>query len=68
MPLHLALRPNTPTTQEITMAHDTTTVPHAGEDHAPDAVESVVHLVPVVLPAVGAAMMLLLAFIAVYMA
>lgn len=50
------------------MAHDTTTAAHAGEDHAPDAVESVVHLVPVVLPAVGAAMMLLLAFIAVYMA
>ena len=33
-----------------------------------DAVEAVVHLMPVVLPAVGAAMMLLLAFIAVYMA
>lgn len=50
------------------MAHDTTTAPHAGETHAPDAVEAVVPLMPVVLPVVGGIMMLLLAFIAVYMA
>lgn len=50
------------------MAHDTTTAPHAGETHAPDAVESVVHLMPVVLPLVGGVLMFLLAFIAIYMA
>jgi len=33
-----------------------------------DAAEAVVPLIPIVLPAVGAAMMLLLAFIAVFMA
>jgi hypothetical protein len=33
-----------------------------------DAVESVVHLMPIVLPVVGAVLMLLLASIAVYMA
>jgi len=33
-----------------------------------DAVESVVHLMPIVLPLVGAVLMLLLASIAVYMA
>jgi len=36
--------------------------------YPPDAVEAVVPLIPIVLPAVGAAMMLLLAFIAVFMA
>ncbi len=36
--------------------------------HPVDAVESVVPLIPVVVPAVGAAMIFLLAFIAVYMA
>lgn len=50
------------------MAHDTTTAPHAGETHAPDAVEAVVPLMPIVLPVVGGVMMFLLAFIAVYMA
>lgn len=46
------------------MSHDQ----HPTTDAPADAVEAVVHLMPVVLPAVGAAMMLLLAFIAVYMA
>lgn len=50
------------------MAHDTTTAPHAGETHAPDAVEMVVPLMPVVLPVVGGVLMFLLAFIAIYMA
>lgn len=50
------------------MEHDTTTAPHAGETHAPDAVESVVPLMPVVLPLVGGVLMFLLAFIAIYMA
>lgn len=45
----------------ITMADPT---PH----HAPDTVESVVRLMPIVLPLVGAVLMFLLAFIAVYMA
>ncbi len=43
----------------------------AAEEQAPqstDAVESVIHLIPIVVPAVGAAMIFLLAFIAVYMA
>ena len=42
--------------------------PHAHETHAPDAVENVVPLMPVVLPVVGGIMIFLLAFIAVYMA
>jgi hypothetical protein len=41
--------------------HPTESVPH-------DAVEDVVHLMPVVLPVVGGIMMFLLAFIAVTMA
>ena len=46
-------------------------VTRAADEQAPqatDAVESVVHLIPVVIPAAGAAMIFLLAFIAVYMA
>mgnify|MGYP000887177738 CR=1 FL=1 len=50
------------------MAHDNTTAPHAGETHAPDAVEAVVPLMPIVLPVVGGVLMFLLAFIAIYMA
>ena len=50
------------------MAHDSTTAPHAGETHAPDAVEAIVPLMPIVLPAVWAVLMFLLAFIAIYMA
>lgn len=40
-----------------------------GQDFEPqDAVESVVSVIPIVLPMVGAALMFLLAFIAIYMA
>ena len=40
-----------------------------GHDYEPqDAVESVVPAIPIVLPMVGAALMFLLAFIAVYLA
>ena len=41
---------------------------HAPETPPHDAVENVVHLVPVILPLVGAIMIFLLAFIAVTMA
>ncbi len=41
---------------------------HAPETPPADAVENVVHLMPVVLPVVGGIMIFLLAFIAVYMA
>jgi len=50
-----------PSPSPITMQEQETEYP-------PDAAEAVVHLIPIVLPAVGAAMMLLLAFIAVFMA
>ncbi len=43
----------------------------ASTDHSPaeqDAVEAIVPLMPIVLPLVGAVTMLLIAFIAVYMA
>ncbi|WP_187305972.1 hypothetical protein [Diaphorobacter nitroreducens] len=53
------------------MAHDHPIAPNAADVEAAtasDAAESVVHLIPVVIPAVGAAMIFLLAFIAVYMA
>ncbi|GKS83990.1 hypothetical protein AVMA1855_07580 [Acidovorax sp. SUPP1855] len=51
------------------MAHETTTTPHVGEHHhAPDGVEAVVPLMPIVLPVVGGVLMFLLAFIAIYMA
>ena len=36
--------------------------------HEPDAVEAIVHLMPLVLPIVGGVRMFLLAFIAVFMA
>jgi hypothetical protein len=40
-----------------------------GQDYEPhDAVEAVVPAIPIVLPMVGAALMFLLAFIAIYMA
>lgn len=41
---------------------------HATTDYPPDAVESIVPAIPVVLPLVGGVLMFLLAFIAVYMA
>ena len=40
-----------------------------GDDHtAPDGVESIVRLMPLVLPLAGGVLMFLLAFIAIYMA
>lgn len=45
-------------------AHET----HGTEPEAEDAVESIVHVIPLVLPVVGGLLMLLLAFIAVYVA
>ena len=40
-----------------------------GDDQAqPDAIESIIHKVPIVLPVAGGVLMFLLAFIAVYMA
>ena len=43
--------------------------PHHGEHFEPeDTVEAIVPLIPIVLPAVGAALMFLLAFIAIYLA
>jgi hypothetical protein len=47
------------------MAHPETPHEHA---EATDPVESIVHVIPVVLPVVGGVMMFLLAFIAIYMA
>ena len=48
------------------MTHDNT--PPHGASAPMDAAEAVVHVIPVVLPAVGAALIFLLAFIAVHMA
>ncbi|MBK5205875.1 MAG: hypothetical protein JJD98_10845 [Polaromonas sp.] len=55
------------------MASSAIPSPHAAHsspmtDHEPDAVEAIVPLIPIVLPLVGAVLMFLLAFIAVYMA
>ena len=50
------------------MATPQTQPHHAETPVAEDPVEQVVHAVPIVLPLVGAALMFLLAFIAVYMA
>ncbi|WP_200843486.1 hypothetical protein [Pantoea sp. 18069] len=47
------------------------THPHApapADEHPEDATEAVVRYIPVVLPLVGAVLMFLLAFIAVYLA
>jgi hypothetical protein len=41
---------------------------HGREFQPHDPVEDVVSIIPIVLPAVGAALMFLLAFIAIYMA
>jgi hypothetical protein len=42
---------------------------HDGHDYEPqDAVEAVVPMIPIVLPMIGAALIFLLAWIAVYMA
>lgn len=50
----------------IPSPHDAQSSPMT--DHEPDAVESIVPLIPIVLPLMGAVLMFLLAFIAVYMA
>jgi hypothetical protein len=42
--------------------------PHHNDFEPQDAVESVVPVIPVVLPVVGGVLMFLLAFIAIYMA
>lgn len=42
--------------------------PHAAPAHEVDGVEAIVPLMPIVLPVMGAVLMLLLAFIAVFMA
>jgi hypothetical protein len=41
---------------------------HTPKTESQDPVENIIGVIPVVLPAVGAALMLLLAFIAVFMA
>jgi hypothetical protein len=41
---------------------------HGEETQPQDAVEAVVHAMPIVLPVVGGVLMFLLAFIAIYMA
>jgi len=41
---------------------------HAAAEHQPDAIESIVPLIPIVLPVVGGVLIFLLAFIAVFMA
>jgi len=42
--------------------------PDTHTEHAPDAVEAVTPLIPLVLPVVGGLLIFLLAFIAVYLA
>ncbi len=39
---------------------------HAAEHEEPDAVENIVHAIPIVLPVMGGLLMFLLAFIAIY--
>lgn len=41
---------------------------HGDENEPRDAMESVVHAMPIVLPVMGGVLMFLLAFIAIYMA
>ncbi|MET3913895.1 hypothetical protein ABID97_000677 [Variovorax sp. OAS795] len=50
------------------MSHPTPVEPHHAAAVEKDAVESVVHLMPLVLPLAGGVLMLLLASIAVYLA
>ncbi len=51
-------------------AHPTSHVAHDGAtpEHEQDAVEAIVPMIPFVLPIVGGVLMLLLAFIAVFLA
>jgi hypothetical protein len=55
-------------TKELLMSNPTPVEPGHDALVEKDAVESVVHLMPIVLPLVGAVLMLLLASIAIYMA
>lgn len=41
---------------------------HAEPQHAPDGVEAIVPMMPIVLPVMGGVLMFLLAFIAIYVA
>jgi hypothetical protein len=50
------------------MSAPQTTKPAEDAQVPPDGVEEIVHLMPVVLPLMGAVLMFLLAFIAVFMA
>ena len=63
MPLPVNAATNAP---EPDNSHDPRA--HIAAEHEKDAVEQVVHLMPVVLPLVGGVLMFLLAFIAIYMA
>ncbi len=54
---------SSPTSHTTNAAHDTATPAQEA-----DAVESIVPMIPIVLPVVGGVLMFLLAFIAVYMA
>jgi len=42
--------------------------PHGAAEHHEDAVEGIVHAIPIVLPVVGGVLMFLLAAIAIYLA
>jgi hypothetical protein len=67
------LLPDVQAISGITMSSPANHTPHAANGspmpgYEPDAVEAIVPLIPIVLPLVGAVLMFLLAFIAVYMA
>jgi hypothetical protein len=54
---------------EVPMSSPNEPQHHDGHDYEPqDAVEAVVPMIPIVLPMIGAALIFLLAWIAVYMA
>ena len=51
------------------MSTPTTPVqPQQAAEHEPDPIESIIHVIPFVIPLAGAVLMLLLASIAVYLA
>ena len=50
------------------MSNPETSQNHGADEYPPDGVESIVPLMPIVLPVAGGVLMFLLAFIAVYMA
>jgi hypothetical protein len=57
-----------PKTAEVIMTSPNEPAHHVHDYETNDPVESVVPAIPIVLPMVGAALMFLLAFIAIYMA